>query len=87
MQAILTHLRVISQVQASQRQYNMKEQVEIKKWLTEKSSMLCTTTMSESVEQQHQMVSIYNIEYLETHELNRSMENIKQQKNKEWKLR
>jgi len=49
--------------------------------------MLCTKTMSESVEQQHQMVSIYNIEYLETHELNRSMENIKQQKNKEWKLR
>ena len=39
--------------------------------------MLCTKTMSESVEQQHQMVSIYNIEYLETHELNRSMENIK----------
>ncbi len=43
--------------------------------------------MSESVEQQHQMVSIYNIEYLETNELNRSMENIKQQKNKEWKQR
>ena len=59
---ILTHLRVISQVQASQRLQIMKEQVEIKKWLTEKSSMLCTTTMSESVEQQHQMVSIYNIE-------------------------
>ena len=49
--------------------------------------MLCTTRMSESVEQQHQMVSIYNIEYLETHELNRSIENRKQQKNKEWKLR
>ena len=49
--------------------------------------MLCTATMSESVEQQHQMVSIYNIEYLETHEPNRSMENRKQQKNIEGKLR
>ena len=43
--------------------------------------------MSESVEQQHQKVSIYNIEYLETHELNRSMDNRKQQNNEKWKLR
>ena len=49
--------------------------------------MLCTATMSESVEKQHQMVSIYNKEYLETQELNRIMENREQQKNIECELR
>ena len=42
--------------------------------------------MSESVKQQHQMVSICNIEYLEANESNVRIDNRKQQKNKDTKM-